>query len=964
MAAGFNPGFNSVKTIRYSLFLFATLPGLVGAQSPYYTDTSSPVNPPWAQILPSLNVASNDPGPVNGSVLSVVNSLTETGFYGARPLSVGTRRIHVCCNSSSSSFTGFTRWYQQDGNTEVFRLFVNDENTSSTRANAARCESFTLDRWMLPDNVTYEWTGHYTIARRQQGYAIFQVKNDADDWAVQLNISGSGTLVVNNRRNATDVTVRNPDGSVRDFDGQGFDARIQDDGRRYKVWIDGEVLADNYFDRTNVAGNENNFRWGKYMGDNKLVAPSDVSVIMVSGAQVRSWPGNLSMAASDVEKANNTQNLQAAASWTGGVAPGIHQRALWDSSVTSANATATLSAEQSWGGIRITNPGAQVTINGSAVLGIDRYGVDMSAATRNLVVNCPVETRDTNTWNLASGRTATFTGAVRGLAGVTTAGSGAVILTATNTYTGATEINGGTLRLGNGGASGALSTASAISVAAGATFEADQSDAVMQGADFNGAAISGAGGLRQSGSGTLTLTAANTYSGPTTLSAGTLALSTPAPFDNTSQLSLAGDTLLRPTMDGIAIDAPIAIGASGTTARISAPTNLAGGGVSSTLRLRGVISGAGNVTFTSSANQNALSTVQINAPGTYAGSTLLDTAGTDATQIIVRIGTHNALPPATVLTIDGQAGTGSGRFADFNLNGFNQQLAGLTNVARTLRVQRIVNSNAAAAATLTISNGSDFTFTGSLGGNANGSVSASAMPGSTNGNNFSLTKSGAGNFTIGGSHSYFGNTTVSQGTLELTSPNTNNQTSTVSIAASGAQLRISFTGTDTVDKLFIGPVQMPPGVYKATGSAATGVALSQLAGSGTLTVTSGPGASYPAWQLVKGITGAIDADHDNDGVANGIEYFLHGLGGNPTGFTAPSAVVSTGGTSSITWTMGAGYNGAYGIDYLIESAGSLTGAWTAEPLGTYVTLSGRDLRYTFPVGTRKFARLKVMFSTL
>lgn len=951
--------FELIKTISHTLLLLVACSGGGRAQSPYYTDTGSPANPAWAQIQPSLNVASNDPGPVNGSVLNVVNSLTETGFYGDRTFSVGARRIHVCCHSSTTGFTSFQRWYQQDGNTEVFRLFVNDENTSSDRPNAARCESFTTDKWLHSDSVTYEWTGHYTIAKRQQSYAIFQVKNNEDDWAVALNMTSTGKLMVNNRRNAPDVTVRNPDGTDKDFDGLGFDARIQDDGNRFKVWIDGVLLADNFYDRNDVPGNESNFRWGKYMGDSKLAAPSDVSVIMVSGAQVRSWPGRLTEPVGDIAKANNTQNLQTTGSWTGGVVPGIHKRALWDSSVAAANTTATLSAGQSWGGIRITNPGAHVTINGSATLGIDRYGVDMSAATRNLMVNCPVETRDTSTWNLASGRTATFSNVVSGLAGVTAAGSGTVIFTGANTYSGATEIEGGTLRLGNGGTTGSLNTNSVISVGAGATFEVNQSDAATQGTDFSGAAITGSGGLRKSGTGTLTLTAANTWTGPTSVDEGTLAFGLSAPFASTSGLTLTNGTL-RPTIGGVVIDVPITLGAAGTTAGISAPTNLPGAGATSTFTLGGVISGAGNVTFTSSANQNALSTVRLNARSTYTGSTLLDTAGTDTTQIIVRLGTHNALPPATVLTIDGQDGAGTGRFAELNLNGFNQQIAGLTNVPRTLRNQRIVNSNAVAPATLTISGSGSHTFTGSLGGSANGSVSASAMPGSTNGNNFALTRSGAGTFTIAGAHSYSGNTTVTQGTLELTSPNTNNQSSTVTIAATGALLRLSFTGTDTVDKLFIGPTQMPPGIYKATASAASGIALPQLGGTGTLTVTSGPGANYAAWQLVHNIAGSISADHDSDGVANGIEYFLHGLAGNPTGPITLPSVVNTAGTLSVSWTMSTSYSGTYGTDFTIETTDTPGGSWTTETPGGSVTLNGTEVRYTFPAaGERRFARLKV-----
>ena len=172
------------------------------AQSPFYTDTGSPANPDWATILPTLNVGSGDPGPVYGSAIDVNNTLTETGLYGNRPISVGAYRIYVCCNTSTTNFANFSRWFQVDGNTQVLRLFVNDEGTATSRTGSARTEAFTTDFWNAGSNKTYEWSGRYTVARRQQGYAIFQVKNPDHDWAVQLNLLGSGELVINNRRNA------------------------------------------------------------------------------------------------------------------------------------------------------------------------------------------------------------------------------------------------------------------------------------------------------------------------------------------------------------------------------------------------------------------------------------------------------------------------------------------------------------------------------------------------------------------------------------------------------------------------------------------------------------------------------------------------------------------------------------------------------------------------------------------
>jgi autotransporter-associated beta strand protein len=326
------------------------------------------------------------------------------------------------------------------------------------------------------------------------------------------------------------------------------------------------------------------------------------------------------------------------------------------------------------------------------------------------------------------------------------------------------------------------------------------------------------------------------------------------------------------------------VAGSGTPATISAPTNAPGAGVVSTLTLDSVLAGNGNVTFSSSVNQNALSTVYLGAQSTYEGGTLLDTAGTSATQIIVRLGIHNALPTTTVLTIDGQPGAGSGRFADLNLNGFNQQLAGLTNNPRSLRIQRVVNSDISAPATLTIHNTGNHTFSGSLGGSAGGSVSAAAMPGTTNGNNFGLTKSGVGTFTLTGSNSYSGGTTVNGGTLSLGTINAGNNSSTVTIAGSGAFLKLNFAGTDTVARLFIGPSQKPAGTYGHSSTGATNGGLGAGAmdaffapGTGTLTVTGSPALSgYAAWQAVNAPTGTAGDDFDNDGVANGVEYVLGG----------------------------------------------------------------------------------------
>ena len=931
-----------------------------------FTDTGSPANPLWSAILPTLNVDSNDPGPVYGSAITVNNAAVEVGLYGNRPISVGAQRIHVACNTSTTNFANFTRWFQTDGNTQVLRVFVNDENTATTRAGtSSHTEAFDSTGWNYTDYETHEWTGRYTFARVLQGFAGFQIKNSDNDWAVQIGMGSDGSVTINNR-NGADTVVTNPDGSVKNFSGGGFDVRLLDDGTNYKVWIDGVLYANGSYSRptgTTV------FRWGMYFGADNLNSPSDYNLVLVSGVQVKSWPGTLAAATATITKANNTTNLGATGSWTGGVVPGIYKQAQWNSTVTAANTT-TLNTDLDWAGIKIVNPGGAVTINGTSTLGLDDSGVDMTTATQNLTVNCPVELTASSTWGVATGRTATFNGIIRGYPGLTVNGGGTVQLNAANIYSGDTTISGGTLVANADSALGdglVVMNGGSLSSSAGSTLGNDvnlSSNATIgaspsQTLTLNGS-IAGTGSLTKNNAGTLILFGTNTYTGATIVSAGTLSIGNTGALLTTSGLTLAGGSLLQPTLDDVVIRAPITVGSSGTTATISAPINAPGSGIISTLTLNSAMAGSGNVTFSSSVNQNALSTVYLGAQSTYAGNTLLDTAGTSETQIIVKLGIANALPITTVVTIDGGSGAGTGRFAEINLNGFSQQLAGLTNVTGlNLRSQRIVNSNVSALASLTINNSANYTFSGNLGSStASGSVSALAMPGSTNGNNFGLTKSGVGTFTFSGANTYSGNTTVSQGTLVLGSANANNQTSTVTVASTGATLNLSFTGTDTVDKLFIGTTQMAAGIYEAVGNPASGIEIPQLSGTGTLTVTTGS-VSYASWKIVNGTSQTFDQDHDGDGVKNGIEHFLGG-NTNTTGFTPLPSVTNTAGTFSVTWTKAADYAGTYGTDFVVETSSTLSGTWSTETLGATVTITGNNVKYTFPAGpVRNFARLKV-----
>src|SRR5437868_6434767 len=144
-----------------------------------------------------------------------------------------------------------------------------------------------------------------------------------------------------------------------------------------------------------------------------------------------------------------------------------------------------------------------------------------------------------NTFNAQSGTlrnvSQIFQGDNTTVTALTKTTSGTLTLSGTNTYTGGTNINGGTLALGS---SAALGTTGTISFAGGtlqysASNTTDYSNRFSNAAaqtysiDTNGQNVTFASGLTSSGgtftklgTGTLTFTAANTYTGTTTISAG------------------------------------------------------------------------------------------------------------------------------------------------------------------------------------------------------------------------------------------------------------------------------------------------------------------------------------------------------------------------------------------------------------------------------------------------------------
>jgi autotransporter-associated beta strand protein len=523
---------------------------------------------------------------------------------------------------------------------------------------------------------------------------------------------------------------------------------------------------------------------------------------------------------------------------------------------------------------------------------------------------------------------------------------------------------------------------------------------------LSGGGIGGGGSLTKNNDGTVTIANALSHTGGITLNSGVISLSSSsntftgginiaggelqfsgssiAGALNAQPVTLTGGKITRvTTTTTITNDTQtFAMNANGVEVKVDSNDN-------TTWRIGGKISGSGNW-VKSGTGVLALGRNSDTGPANDFSGTLTVTGGTLDIRHSDSLGTSangTSIQDAILLMQNFSQTTGStisvaeplGFSGNAYLTAYNQENKSFTHkytgpvtvaASAVVGISTARNSSGAIAPLLELNDSTITTNTGSV-------LSFGLQPAVTPAGTFTTvqtvnvgsTISGPGAVTAQGeagsvytltSPGYAGNTTVNSATLSLGAANSNNNASTVSIASTGATLNLNFAGTDTVDKLFIGGVQQPAGVYEAVGNAGSGTEMAQITGTGTLTVTSGP-AGYSSWQSANGAgSQTVDQDHDNDGVDNGVEYFLGG-NTNTTGFTALPAPVG----GAVTWTKAATYTGVFNTDFKVQSSTDLTTWSDASASGTAgvpgtVHLSGSNVTYTLPTGpTKSFVRLLV-----
>lgn len=491
--------------------------------------------------------------------------------------------------------------------------------------------------------------------------------------------------------------------------------------------------------------------------------------------------------------------------------------------------------------------------------------------------------------------TLTLSGPVNGNSALAKTGAGILEITGNSSFSGVTQIDGGTFRIADGGSwgNGAIS--------ANTTLEINQStDLTLTNA------ISGTGSLVKNGTGTLTLTAANTYAGGTIINSGQLNIG-----NGTNNTGKAGTGAIQ-----IAAGATLAVAWNSGVQVLS--NDLTGAGTV-------IRSGGGEVALTG--NNSFSGTYQINT-NTLAFRSLNSSSGQP--KVVIASGANLAL---------------------------GNDFAGQTCTISELSGEGGVNPQFDAASgikTLAVNQATTTTFSG-------------VMRDATSGSRFlALAKAGTGTLTLSAANTYTGTTTISGGTLAVTGSLANtavtvetganlsgngNIGGSVTIESGGIHtLAVADTTAGQVTRTIGGLLTLDPGNILTLTAATTPVdgtyilatATGGISGSlgtinlapeitGDVTIsdnsiilTIGSGSDYDAWAESFSLTGESVDDEDGDGLTNFEEY---AFGLDPTSGTSVSPVTAPDKTAG-TFTYSRRKQSLTGLTYTYQSSTTLAG-WAA-----------------------------------
>ncbi|MCA9229189.1 MAG: autotransporter-associated beta strand repeat-containing protein [Planctomycetales bacterium] len=368
------------------------------------------------------------------------------------------------------------------------------------------------------------------------------------------------------------------------------------------------------------------------------------------------------------------------------------------------------------------------------------------------------------------GSALTYSGDISGLGALSKLGAGTLTLTGSNSYSGTTTINGGTLQIGSGGSAGSI--AGNVVNNTGLIFNRSN-DLTYSGV------ISGGGPLTKLGGGTLTLTGNNTLVGTKTISGGVLQIG-----DGGVSGSIAGNLI---NDSNVSFNRSDSLLYTGVITGVGSLTKLGAG----TLTLTGNNSYSGGTSL----SDGTLSISADNHLGSPLGSLTALGGGLRVTSshatsrdFVLSSGLSIDIPASVTYTANGLfmgtsllTKTGAGTLI---LKGANTDVSDKSIDAGVLQVgdggtTGTLTGNTLNNATLAFNRADDIAYGGDISGTGN------------------LVKQGAGKLTLTGSNTYSGDTSIEAGVMAVSADA--NLGSGGQVTISGSTLLVSATHTTSRD---------------------------------------------------------------------------------------------------------------------------------------------------------------------
>jgi autotransporter-associated beta strand protein len=576
-----------------------------------------------------------------------------------------------------------------------------------------------------------------------------------------------------------------------------------------------------------------------------------------------------------------------------------------------------------------------------------------------------------------------------------------ILTNANNTYSGATTISAGTLQIGTATVAGSIGSHSAVSVGSGGTLllvnvaggtlannitdglggtglvNVDSTGSIALGGNLsNGVGVLA---LTQSGAGTTTLWGTGTYTGATTISAGTLQIG------NGSNGNLSGTTVTVSGSGVLALDLGSGVTFSPNVNLSATTTALKAINTTGNIqKISGIISGTGVF------DQNGAGTTIIvsGTNDTYTGATninagTLEVDGSLAAASTVNVGTNGTLAGAgringkAILTGNGVISLGSTgtivgtlTVTDGNWNDLGTVDGVVTSSSGTLTIGSSGDLTALAGLNIT---GGGLAGTGAINGNVTYSSTTASTFGGVVAGTSSLTMKGSSTLTLSATNTYTGATTVSAGTLQVGNGSAGNLsgTSVVTVSGTGAlavDLASGSTFTDGVVLSGTGAsfkaLETGAGNSQTISGIISGTGVFNQAGTGKTIIASGTGDTYTGATNITAGTLQVDGTLAAASIVNvGTGGTLAGGGTiNGKATLTGNGVISLGSTGTIAGTLtvtGGNWSNLGTVDGVVTSSGGLfniSGTVTA-PAGLAVTggtLGGTgalDGKLTYSSGT-------------